>query len=174
MMIKDKNLLQWWITSLIVYIFFRSLAKFGPYKRTNICISWDPVEAKKGNNCTCTCTSLKLEFTNCFMLLTFTIYLTCFTNPVHSLSVRSLSFPSYRFSFFGSDRSPRKANVRSFVCLFDESLSRALNLHLSLSGQPQVRLRLVSGQSQVSLRCLLGYMSVRLISGRLQEDLGWL
>ena len=57
-----------------------------------------------------------------------------------------------------------------FVRLSDESLSRALNLHLYPSGQPQVRLRLVSGQSQVSLRCLLGYMSVHLISGRLQED----
>ena len=31
---------------------------------------------------------------------------------------------------FGSDRSSRNANVRSFVCLSDESLSRAHNLHL--------------------------------------------
>ena len=33
--------------------------------------------------------------------------------------------------FFGSDRSPVNANVRPFVRLFDENLSRALNLHLS-------------------------------------------
>ena len=31
---------------------------------------------------------------------------------------------------FGSVRSPVNANLRSSVCLFDESLSRALNLHL--------------------------------------------
>ena len=51
-------------------------------------------------------------------------------------------------------------SVHSFVRLFDESLSRALNLHLkavwvssrSVPGQSQVRLRSVSGQSQVSLR----------------------
>ena len=44
--------------------------------------------------------------------------------------------------------------VRSFVCLFGESLSRALNLHLFLSGQSQVSPRTVSGQSMVSLRSL--------------------
>ena len=42
------------------------------------------------------------------------------------------------------------------VCLSDESLSRALNLQLSLSGQSQVSLRSVSGQSQVSLRSVSG------------------
>ena len=49
---------------------------------------------------------------------------------------------------FGSDRSSVNANVR----LFDENLSRALNLHLSLSGRSQVGLRSVSGRSQVGLR----------------------
>ena len=51
-------------------------------------------------------------------------------------------------------------SVRSFVCLFDESLSRALNLHLkavwvsprSVLGQSQVSLRSDSGQTQVRLR----------------------
>ena len=43
-----------------------------------------------------------------------------------------------------------------FVCLSDESLSRALNFHLSLSGQSQILLSSVSGQSQVSLRSVSG------------------
>ena len=43
--------------------------------------------------------------------------------------------------------------VRLSVCLFSESLSRALNLHLKAVW---VSLRSVSGQSQVSLRSLLG------------------
>ena len=51
-----------------------------------------------------------------------------------------------------------------FVCLFGESLSRALNLHLYLSGQPQVRLRLVSGQSQVSL-IFICQVSLKSVSG---------
>ena len=58
--------------------------------------------------------------------------------------------------------------VRSFVRLFDESLSRALNLHLkavwvsprSVSGQSQVSLRSVSGQSQVSPRSVPGQSQV--------------
>ena len=33
--------------------------------------------------------------------------------------------------FFGSDRSSRNANVRSFVRSFVSNLSRAVNLHLS-------------------------------------------
>ena len=41
--------------------------------------------------------------------------------------------------------------VCSFVRSFGPSLSRALNLHLFLSGQSQVSLRSVSGQFQVSL-----------------------
>ena len=40
------------------------------------------------------------------------------------------------------------------VRLSDESLSRALNLHLSPSGQSQVRHRSVSGQAQVIIRYL--------------------
>ena len=40
------------------------------------------------------------------------------------------------------------------VCLSGTSLSKALNLHLSLIGQSQVSLRSVSGQSLVSLRSL--------------------
>ena len=69
---------------------------------------------------------------------------------------------------FGSVRSPRNANLRSTVCLFDESLSRALNLHFkavwSVLGQSQVILRSVSGQSPVSL-------SLRSVSGRSQVSL---
>ena len=75
---------------------------------------------------------------------------------------------------FGSVRSPRNTNLRSCVCLFVESLSRALNLHLkavwvsprSVSGQSQVSLRsvLVSGQSQVSLRSVPGQSQVSLRS----------
>ncbi len=42
--------------------------------------------------------------------------------------------------FLAPSRSPRNANVRLFVCSFGENLSRALNLHLSLSGQSQVSL----------------------------------
>ena len=42
------------------------------------------------------------------------------------------------------------------VRLFGPSLCRALNLHLSLSGQSQVSLRSVPGQSQVSLRSVSG------------------
>ena len=61
-------------------------------------------------------------------------------------------------------------SVHSFVRLFDESLSRALNLHLkavwvssrSVPGQSQVRLRSVSGQSQVSLRSVSGQAQVPL------------
>ena len=57
---------------------------------------------------------------------------------------------------FGSDRSSVNANLRPFVHLFDENLSRALNLHLSLSGLSQVSPRSVLGQSQVSLRSVSG------------------
>ena len=39
--------------------------------------------------------------------------------------------------FFGSIRISRNANIRLFVCLSDEKGSRALNKHLSLSGQSQ-------------------------------------
>ena len=52
------------------------------------------------------------------------------------------------------------------VCLSDESLSRALNLQLSLSGQSQVNLRSqvsprsVSVESQVSLRSVSGFRSL--------------
>ena len=95
---------------------------------------------------------------------------------------------------FGSDRSSVNANVRPFVRLFDENLSRALNLHLSLSGQSQVSLRSVPGQSQVSLRsqvvcssiclmqtCLelsififLSQVSLRSVSGQSQVSLSLL
>ena len=45
-------------------------------------------------------------------------------------------FYTYKLvSFLAPSRSPRNANLRSFVCSFDENLYRALNLHLSLSGQ---------------------------------------
>ena len=62
--------------------------------------------------------------------------------------------------------------VRLSVCLFDESLSRALNLHLkvvwvsprSVLGQSQVSPRSVSGQSQVSLRSVSGQSQVSLRS----------
>ena len=55
-----------------------------------------------------------------------------------------------------------------FVRVFDESLSRALNLHLkavwvsprSVSGQSQVSLRSVPGQSQVSPRSVAGQSQV--------------
>ena len=54
--------------------------------------------------------------------------------------------------------------VHSFVRMFGENWSRALNLHLkavwvslwSVSGQSLVSLRSVSGQSQVSLRSVSG------------------
>ena len=55
-----------------------------------------------------------------------------------------------------------------FVCLSDESLSRTLNLHLSLPGQSQFSLSSVLGQSQVSLRSVSGQSqlsSLRLVSG---------
>ena len=70
--------------------------------------------------------------------------------------------------------------VRSSVCLFGESLSRALNLHLkavwvsprSVPGQSQsqVSLRSVSGQSQVSPRSVPGQSQVspRSVSGQSQ------
>ena len=54
--------------------------------------------------------------------------------------------------------------VRSFVRLSDEKCSRALNLHLSLSGQSQVSPRLVPGQSQVSPRSVPGLSQVCLRS----------
>ena len=57
---------------------------------------------------------------------------------------------AYNRPFFGSDRSSRNANVRSFVCLSDEKSSTALNLHLSGSGLSQVSLRYVSGLSCLS------------------------
>ena len=78
--------------------------------------------------------------------------------------------------FFGSVRSPVNANLRLSVCLsvclFGQSLSRALNLHLkavlvsprSVLGQTQVRLRSDSGQTQVSLRSVSGQTQVRLRS----------
>ena len=47
---------------------------------------------------------------------------------------------------FGSNRSSRNANVRSF----GENLSRTLNLHLSLSGQSSISLRSVSGLSELT------------------------
>ena len=43
------------------------------------------------------------------------------------------------------------------VCLSGTSLSKALNLHLSLIVLSQICLRSVSGQSQVSLRSLCAY-----------------
>ena len=46
--------------------------------------------------------------------------------------------------------------VCSFVRLFYENLSRALNLYLSLIGLSQASLRSVSGQSQVSPRSVSG------------------
>ena len=51
---------------------------------------------------------------------------------------------------FGSVRSSGCHSVR----LSGTSLSKALNLHLSLIGQSQVSLRAVSCQSQVSLRAV--------------------
>ena len=66
---------------------------------------------------------------------------------------------------FGSVRSSRNANVRSF----GTNVSRALNLHLSLTGQSQISSRSVlisprsvPGQSQVSLRSPLGLSELTL------------
>ena len=66
--------------------------------------------------------------------------------------------------------------VRLSVCLFGESLSRALNLHLSLSDQSQVSLRLVAGRSQVGLRSVPGQslVSPRIVPGQSQVSLGLL
>ena len=62
-----------------------------------------------------------------------------------------------------------------FVRSSDESLSRALNLHLHQSslGQSQVSLRSVSGQSQVSPRSVSGQSqaSLRPVSGQSQASL---
>ena len=58
--------------------------------------------------------------------------------------------------------------MQMFVRLFDENLSRALNLHLSLSGLSQVSPRSVLGQSQISLR---SKVSLRSVSGQSQVSL---
>ena len=63
------------------------------------------------------------------------------------------------YFIFGSVKEPNESlcvSVRLSVCPSGTSLSRALNLHLSLIGQSQVSLRSVLGQSQVSLRFLTG------------------
>merc|ERR1711911_230589 len=59
------------------------------------------------------------------------------------------------------------------VCLFGDKCSRAHNIHLSLPGQSQDSLRLVSGQSQVSLRSVSGQskVSLRSVSGQSQVSL---
>ena len=77
------------------------------------------------------------------------------------------SSQEFRSACFGSGRSSVNANLRSSVCLFDESLSTVHNLHLLASGQSQVSLRCqsqvsVSGQSQVSV----SGVSLRLVSGQ--------
>ena len=67
-----------------------------------------------------------------------------------------------------------------FVRSFDESLSRALNLHLkvvwvsprAVLGQSQVSLRSVSGQPQVSLRSVSGQSKVSLRSASGQSQVG--
>ena len=58
-------------------------------------------------------------------------------------------FENSPFSFFGSDRSSRSHNLRSF----GPNLSRAFKFHLRAVW---VSLRPVSGQSQVSLRSVSG------------------
>ena len=61
-------------------------------------------------------------------------------------------------------------SVRPSVCPSGISLSKALNLHLSLIGQSQVCLRSVSGQSQVSHRSVPGqsWVSLGSVAGQLQ------
>ena len=58
--------------------------------------------------------------------------------------------------------------VTMLVRSFGPNLSRALNLHLSLSGQSQVSPRSVLGQSQISLR---SQVSLRSVSGQSQVSL---
>ena len=54
-------------------------------------------------------------------------------------------------------RQELRESVCPSVCPYGTSMSKALNLHLSLIGVSQVSLRSVSGQSQVSLRSLWVY-----------------
>ena len=76
----------------------------------------------------------------------------------------------WNIHFFGSVRSSRNANVRSF----GTNVSRALNLHLSLTGQSQISPRSVLGQSQVSPRSVPGQSQVsrRSVSGQSQSVSG--
>ena len=66
-----------------------------------------------------------------------------------------------------------KKSQCAFIHWFGPNLSRALKLHLSLSGQSQVGPRSVSGQSQVSLRSVSGQSQVspRSVSGQSQVSL---
>ena len=76
-------------------------------------------------------------------------------------------------NIFGSVRSSGSQSVCPSVCPSGTSLSKALNLHLSLIVLSQICLSLVSGQSQVSLRSLGAYFVrqtgpkiLRLVSSR--------
>ena len=65
---------------------------------------------------------------------------------------------------FGSVRSSGSQSVCLSVCPSGTSLSKALNLHLSLIVLSQICLRSVSGHSRVSLRSALGQSQVILRS----------
>ena len=81
----------------------------------------------------------------------------CILDKVVTITV-SRSALSPHNQIFGSVRSSRNANLRSFVCLMKSVLgSRARNIHLSLSGQAQVSLRsfLNLSKAKVSLSSLL-------------------
>ena len=78
-----------------------------------------------------------------------------------------------RLPFLAPSRSPRSHSVCVSVCPSGTSLSKALNLHLSLIGQSQVSLRSASDQSKVSLRSVPGQSqaSLRSVSGQSQVSL---
>ena len=85
-----------------------------------------------------------------FVLLDFGLGLDNLTTKNYILIV------STSISFLAPwSRSPMSHSVCLSVCPSGTSLSRALNLHLSLIGQSKVSLRSVSGQSQDSLRSVL-------------------
>ena len=77
---------------------------------------------------------------------------------------------NHKLTFFFWLRQDLKESLCPCVCLSGTSLSKALNLHLSLIGLSQVSLRSVSGQSQVSLRSVScqSQVSLRSVSGQSQ------
>ena len=79
------------------------------------------------------------------------------TNKVFKKKFHKIDCSPVKYLLFGSVKEPKESlclSVCLSVCLSGTSLSKALNLHLSLIGQSQICLRSVSGQSQVSLSSL--------------------